>query len=44
MTQRTHGVEELRAEVVIAALALNRLGDETSYVVRVFGEGAPRLC
>ena len=33
-----HGLQELRPHVVVAALALDRLGDERGDVVRVLGE------
>src|SRR5690606_37125162 len=41
--QALHRLEELRAHVVVAAFALDRLGDERGDVVRVVGEGLPGL-
>ena len=37
--QPEHGLQELRSHVVVAALALDRLGNERRNVVRVLGEG-----
>ena len=43
VAQRLHRLEELGAHVVVAALALDRLGDEAGDVVRVRGERGPSL-
>ena len=38
MHQPEHGLQELRAHVVVTALALDRLGNERRNVVRVLGK------
>jgi hypothetical protein len=43
VAQRLHRLEELGAHMVVAALALDRLGDEARDVVRVALECLPRL-